>query len=92
MSKKVSICMITYNHEKYIAQAVESVISQKTNFDYELVIGEDNSKDNTRKILIEFQKKYPDKIHLLLHDQNIGMHNNFFQTYLACSGKYIALL
>ena len=54
---KVSVSMITYNHEKFIAQAVESVLMQKANFEYELVIGEDCSTDNTRQILIEYQKK-----------------------------------
>jgi glycosyltransferase involved in cell wall biosynthesis len=89
---KVSVCMITYNQEKYIEQAIESVMMQETDFDYELVIGEDCSTDRTREIGIAYQNKYPDKIHLLLHDKNLGMMQNFVQTYRACSGQYIALL
>ena len=46
---KVSVCMITYNHEKFISQAIESVLMQKTDFEYELVIGEDYSTDRTRR-------------------------------------------
>ena len=89
---KVSVCMITYNHEKFITQAVESVMMQQTNFDYELVIGEDCSTDRTREIAIELQKRYPDKIRLLLPEKNLGMQPNFVQTLEACRGKYTALV
>lgn len=89
---KLSVCMITYNHEKYIAQAVESVLMQQTNFDYELVIGEDCSTDRTREIVIEYKNKYPNKINLLLPEKNLGMIPNFVQTLQVCKGKYIAML
>ena len=89
---KLSVCMITYNHEKYIAQAIDSVLMQEVNFDYEIVIGEDCSTDNTRGILLEYQKKYPNKIKLLLRDKNLGMMHNFVNTLNNCSGQYVALL
>jgi glycosyltransferase involved in cell wall biosynthesis len=89
---KVSVLMITYNHEKFIEQAIESVLMQETNFDYELVIGEDCSTDHTREIVIDYQKRFPEKIRLLLPEANIGMHENFARTYKACKGLYIALL
>jgi glycosyltransferase involved in cell wall biosynthesis len=89
---KVSVSMITYNHEKFIAQAVESVLMQKANFEYELVIGEDCSTDNTRQILLEYQKKYPDKIRLLLPEKNLGMPKNAINTLQASRGQYIAAL
>lgn len=87
----VSVWMITYNHEKYISQALDGILMQKTNFNYEIVIGEDCSTDRTREICIEYQKKYPDKIKLLLNEKNIGVTPNFIQTLKACKGKYIAL-
>lgn len=87
----ISICMITYNHEKFIREAIESVLSQKTNFRFELVIADDCSKDNTRQICIEYQEKYPDKIKLLLPEKNLGMMANFVNTLQACNEKYIAL-
>ena len=65
---------------------------QKTNFDYEIVIGEDCSTDRTREIIKDFIKKYPEKIRLLLRPQNIGAARNFVQTLSACKGRYIALL
>ena len=89
---KVSVLMITYNHEEFIAQALDSVLMQQVNFDYEIVVGEDCSTDNTRDILIGYQQKHPDKIRLLLPEKNLGMHENFFQTFKACKGNYIALL
>ena len=89
---KVSVLMITYNHEKFIAQAIDSILMQKVDFDYEIVIGEDCSSDNTRQIIIDCQKKYPDKIRLLLPEKNLGMHINFINTYKTCQGKYIAVL
>lgn len=89
---KVSVCMITHNHEKFIKQAIESVLMQKTDFDYELVIGEDFSTDKTRKIVLKCQKKYPNKIKLILNKKNLGIIPNFIQTLKKCKYKYIALL
>ena len=86
-----SVCMLTYNHENFISQAIKGVLMQKTNFPIELVIGEDYSTDNTRKICIDYKEKYPDKIKLLLPDNNLGMIPNFITTLYACTGKYIAL-
>ena len=89
---KLSVCMITYNHENFIAQAIESVLMQKTNFDFELVIGEDFSIDRTREICISYKRKYPEKINLILNEKNLGMIPNFINTIHQCKGEYIALL
>ena len=88
----ISILMITFNQEKFIAQAIESALMQHANFKYEIVIGEDCSTDRTRDIVLEYQEKYADRIKLLLQSENVGMHKNFVDTYYACKGKYIALL
>lgn len=89
--KMVSVCMITYNHEKYITEAIEGVLMQKTNFLIELIIGEDCSTDNTRKICEEYQEKYPNLIKLCSLEKNIGANQNFINTVNACTGKYIAM-
>ncbi len=89
---KVSVKIITYNHEKFIAQAIDSILMQKVNFDYEIVIGEDCSTDNTRDIVIDYQKRYPDKIRLLLPEKNLGARKNSNQTLRACQGEYVAWL
>ena len=84
--------MVTYNHENYIKKAVESVLMQKTNFKYELVIGEDCSTDKTRGILFELKEKHLNTIRLLLRNQNLGAMENSYQTYKECKGEYIAIL
>lgn len=94
MNKKplVSIWMITYNHETYIREAIDSILMQETDFDYEIVIGEDCSTDNTRAILLEYKKQYPKKFKLLLHEKNLGIVDNMLTTFNACNGKYVAML
>jgi len=87
----VSVCMITYNHEKYIREAIESVIHQKTDFDFELVIGEDFSTDNTKRICQVYSEKHPQCIRLLNSEKNLGVIPNFIRTLKSCSGKYIAI-
>ncbi len=86
----VSIKMITYNHEPYIAQAIEGVLLQQTDFPIELVIGEDCSTDGTCEIVFNYQKKYPDIIRVITSEQNVGMHKNGYRTVKACRGKYVA--
>lgn len=88
----VSVFMLTYNQEQYIAQAIESILMQKTSFNYQLVIGEDFSTDNTRQICEDYQKKYPSKIKLLpTLNKNVGLIANYMRTFKACNGKYIAI-
>ena len=86
----VSAKMITYNHEPYIAQAIEGVLIQETDFPIELVIGEDCSTDRTREIVMEYQKKYPDLIRVLISEENVGATKNVLRTERACRGKYVA--
>jgi len=86
----VSVCCITYNHDKYIAQAIEGFLMQKTSFNYEIIIGEDFSMDKTRTILEEYKSKYPDKIQVLTRDENIGALRNFSNVLENAKGKYIA--
>ncbi len=86
----VSVTMVTYNHEPYIAQAIEGVLQQKTNFPYELVVGEDCSTDDTRKIVLEYQKKHPNIIRVITSDHNVGASKNNCRIQKACRGKYIA--
>lgn len=93
MSLLVSVHMITYNHEKYIAQAIEGVLIQATNFDFELVIADDCSPDNTQEIVEEIIKNHPKgyKIKYFRHEQNIGMNANAKFAIDNCKGKYIAI-
>jgi glycosyltransferase involved in cell wall biosynthesis len=92
MSPIVSVVMIAYNVEQYIAEAIESVLVQKTNFKVELVIGEDCSTDSTLQIALEYQCKYPEVIRVLKREKNLGLTPNCVDTHNHCNGKYIALL
>ena len=86
----VSVHMITYNHEPYIAQAIEGMLMQETDFPIELVIGEDCSTDRTREIVMEYKRKHPDIIRVITSDKNVGANQNSRRTQKACRGKYIA--
>jgi len=86
----VSVKMITYNHKPYIAQSIEGVLMQETDFPFELVIGEDCSTDGTREIVFAYQKKHPDIIRVITSGKNVGMNKNSRRTSKLCRGKYIA--
>ena len=91
MMPLVSVCMTTYNHERYIAQAIESVLRQQTDFAVEVVVGEDCSTDNTLAICREYEAKYPDRVRVIASERNIGMHANYRRTIEACRGEYVAM-
>src|SRR5437762_2202436 len=98
---KLSVLVIVYNQARYVIQAIDSILMQEVDFDYEVVIGEDASTDGTREIVLDFEKRYPDRIRVLLRDQagaeadraaGLGGKTNFIQSLKACRGEYIALL
>jgi len=91
-SPKASIWMITYNHECFIAQALESILMQVVDFNYEIIIGEDCSTDSTREILKSYEAKYPDIVKPIYYETNVGMMQNMINVLKKCSGQYIALL
>ena len=85
----VSVCVITYNQEAYIQQCLESILQQETNFEYDVVVGEDCSTDNTASI-IKSLSEFGQNIQLLKNTSNLGVLPNFIRTLKACKGKYIA--
>lgn len=89
----VSICCITYNHEKYIRQALDSFLMQKTNFKYEIIIHDDASTDNTANIIREYEEKYPDIIKPIYEEENQYSKGKKVSsiTFKKAVGKYIAL-
>ena len=90
----VSVCMLAYNHGKYIRQALDSVFMQQTNFKFEVIVGEDCSPapDNSREILLEYKEKYGDQLVLILHEKNVGVSANGNSISRKCRGKYKAFL
>lgn len=86
----VSVLMITYNHADYLAEAIEGVVSQKCDFPFELIIGEDASTDATRQVALKYQKIYPNIIRIIHSDKNVGMNANSRRIFEKSRGKYIA--
>jgi len=84
--------MVTYNHEPYLAQAIESVLMQKTDFPVELVIGEDCSQDGTRMIVEKYAALYPHIIVARLAENNLGVQKNLQGVLQLCRGEYLAWL
>lgn len=88
---KLTVCCITYNQEKYIGQMLDGIVNQRTDFDFEVMIGEDQSTDRTRKIIEEYQSKYPGLITILPGNENLGVRKNFAKTLLSGCGEYAAV-
>jgi glycosyltransferase involved in cell wall biosynthesis len=86
----VSVLMITFNHGLFIEKAISSIVTQK-GVNFELVIGEDGSTDNTRAICEKYAREYPEIVRLLPAEGNKGMMRNFIHTLNNCRGKYIAI-
>ncbi|MEN9612589.1 MAG: hypothetical protein RLZZ628_3403 [Bacteroidota bacterium] len=99
MTPKVSVCVPTFNHEKFIRQTLDGALMQQTNFDFEIVIGDDASTDNNQQIIQEYVDKYPNIIRAFLHKENqgpkepkeFGGRNNVLGLLKACKGSYVAL-
>ena len=92
--KKISCHVITYNHANYIEKCINSILSQKTKYDFEIVIGDDLSTDGTRDIIQSYREKFPEIIKLNLRSERgtgIPGKENFLSTLALCEGEYITL-
>jgi glycosyltransferase involved in cell wall biosynthesis len=96
----ISVCITTYNHEKFIVQALDSVLSQQGHFVLEILVGEDGSTDGTAAIVREYAQRYPETIHAYYHNPDDKLfingrktgRKNFLHNLVSASGDYIALL
>lgn len=88
----VSVLCATYNHEEFIKDAVEGILSQKTNFNFELIIHDDASTDNTTEIIKKYAKKYPEIIRVIIQEENQFQRRHIYPDFLFpnVKGKYIA--
>ena len=84
----VSIIVITYNQEKSLPVALDSLLAQKTSFPFEIVVGDDCSKDGTRAVLADYAQRYPEIIRPLYNERNLGILGNHISTMRECRGKY----
>ncbi len=87
---KVSVCVVTYNQEKYIRQCLQSIVDQQTSFDFDVIVSDDCSTDNTGLIIKEFFEKYPNLIKPIFHEKNIGPYENYIFVHGLATGEYIA--
>lgn len=87
---KVSVLVLTYNQQESIARTLDSVLAQKTGFDFEVLIGEDASTDATRAICGEYTRRYPGKVRLMPPAPNKGLVRNYYDCMLAARGEYIS--
>jgi glycosyltransferase involved in cell wall biosynthesis len=90
MPPLVSVRVVTYNHEKYVAQCLEGILMQHTDFLFEVIVGEDCSTDGTLEIVRAYEKKCPDRVRVITSEKNIGGTQNSLRIQQACRGKYHA--
>jgi RimJ/RimL family protein N-acetyltransferase/glycosyltransferase involved in cell wall biosynthesis len=89
--KKISVFVMAYNHEKFIGETLEGILKQHVNAEFEIVVGDDFSKDNSRSIILDYAIKNPGKFKLLFYPKNLTAAINQIWVLKNCFGKYIAL-
>lgn len=89
---KVSVCVVTYNQERYIAKCLQSILDQETDFAFEVIVGDDASTDATRAIVRDFAERYPGKLTAVLHEANVGPTQNYLSVHNLARGAYVAHL
>lgn len=87
---KVSVCVVTYNQESYIGHCLQSLVDQVTDFEFEVIIGNDCSTDGTTAIIEDFVRRYPARIRHIQNDINLGPYKNYWHTHMQARGKYVA--
>lgn len=94
MSREVMVSVIcpTYNQGKYLRQGLDSILMQKTDFEIEILIGEDCSPDDTNVILAEYEEKYPGRLQVFHREKNLKQAKNVYDLFMRSSGKYIIIL
>jgi glycosyltransferase involved in cell wall biosynthesis len=89
---KVSVCVVTYNQVGYIEQCLLSLINQVTNFDFEVIVGDDQSTDGTSDVVRRVAKQYPHIVKAVVHERNVGITENYLHVHAMARGIYIAHL
>jgi len=87
---KVSVSIVTYKHEQFIGECLESIVSQKTSFPFEVIVGEDCSPDQTAEVIRAIAAKHPGVVKPIFHSPNVGVRRNWQSVLDACTGQYIA--
>ncbi|MFO1468941.1 MAG: glycosyltransferase [Steroidobacteraceae bacterium] len=88
----VSVCIVSYNHERYIRECLDSVVAQQTDFPFEVLIGDDRSGDGTMQIIAEFASRYPGLVRVIGHATRLGVTPNMMSVHNSASGEFVAHL
>lgn len=88
----LSVVLITYNHSRYIGQALDNILAQQVDFPFEVVVADDCSTDDTPEIIAGYQQQYPDVVRVLPNTVNLGVTRNVERGILGARGRYIALI
>lgn len=88
----LSIICPTYNQGKYLHQGIKSILMQKVNFKYEVLVGEDCSPDNSLELLREYERQYPEIFQVFHREQNLRQSKNVYDLFKRSKGKYIIIL
>lgn len=90
MRPKLSVCVITYNQRNYIRQCLQSIVEQRTSFDFEVIVGDDCSNDGTQEIIRQFEREHPGIVRSLLQPRNTGGTQNYLEVHALARGEYVA--
>jgi glycosyltransferase involved in cell wall biosynthesis len=87
---KVSVCVMTYNQEAFVGECLESIVTQQTDFPFEVIVADDGSADRTADIIRQYEASHPHLVRGVLHAKNIGVKANYLSSHEAARGEYVA--
>ncbi len=86
----VSVCVVTYQHARYIRRCLDSIVTQAVEFPFEVIVGDDASTDGTAEVVAEFAARYPGLLRVVAHPSNVGSSTNYRTVHRAARGSYVA--
>lgn len=87
---KVSVCVMTYNQERFIGECLESIVTQEADFDVEVIVADDASTDGTAAIVRDYEARFPGRLRGIYHSKNVGVKANYLSAHDAARGEYVA--
>lgn len=88
----VSVLILAYNHAPFLARAIESAAAQQVDFDFEVLVGEDCSKDDSLRVALDLQQEFPAIVRVITSDSNVGAYHNYLRLLRAARGSFFAQL
>lgn len=88
----VSTVIISYNHQAFIVEAIESALEQRGDFHHEILLSDDGSTDGTTQIIAQYAEKYPDRIRNISTEKNLGISANYRHSFREAGGNFVSIL